>query len=450
MPHASSTIAAIATAPGRGGVGIIRISGPLSLRIAQDLFNNVQLPPRQAKLVKIHDAAGNMLDEGIGLYFPAPHSFTGEDVVEFQGHGSPILLDLILARIVGLGAHLAKPGEFSERAFLNDKMDLLQAEAIADLIDGASTAAVRAAARSMQGEFSQHIRAMSQQIVELRTHVEATIDFSDEEIDFLHDAALHQRLTTIQSRLNTVFAAAQQGSILREGITVVIAGLPNAGKSSLLNRLTGTDTAIVTEIAGTTRDVLRTQIQIDGMPIHVIDTAGLRDTRDVVEQIGIDRARGEIQRADCVLLVIDDRRPFAEQIAEIQPPLPANLPMIVVRNKIDLSARQPAVQQGPRGVEIAVSALTGAGMELLRAQLKQTAGFQDSAETTFMARRRHLAALQQADSYLKQAADALTHGKAELVAEELRHAHRALGELVGEFTSEDLLGAIFSTFCIGK
>lgn len=450
MSYASSTIVAIATAPGRGGVGIIRISGPLSLHIAQDLFNNVPLPPRQAKLVKVRDAAGNMLDEGIGLYFPAPHSFTGEDVVEFQGHGGPILLDMILARIVSLGAQLAKPGEFSERAFLNDRMDLLQAEAIADLIDGASTAAVRAAARSMQGEFSQRIRAMSQQIVELRTHVEATIDFSDEEIDFLQDNALHQRLMKIQTQLNTVFAAAQQGAILREGLTVVIAGLPNAGKSSLLNRLTGTDTAIVTEIAGTTRDVLRTQIQIDGMPIHVIDTAGLRETHDVVERIGIDRARGEIQRADGVLLVVDDRRPLAEQIAEIQPPLPANLPMIVVRNKIDLSARQPCVQQGPRGVEIAVSALSGAGMELLRAQLKQIAGFQDSAETTFMARRRHLSALQHADNYLNQAAAALTHGKAELVAEELRHAHRALGELVGEFTSEDLLGAIFSTFCIGK
>lgn len=450
MSHASSTIAAIATAPGRGGVGIIRISGPLSFRIAQALFNDAPLPPRQAKLVKVHDAAGNTLDEGIGLYFPAPHSFTGEDVIEFQGHGGPILLDMILARIVSLGAQLAQPGEFSERAFLNDKMDLLQAEAIADLIDGASTAAVRAAARSMQGEFSERIRAMSQQIVELRTHIEATIDFSDEEIDFLHDAALQQRLTKIQIQLNNVFAAAQQGAILREGISVVIAGLPNAGKSSLLNRLTGTETAIVTDIAGTTRDVLRTQIQIDGLPIHVIDTAGLRETRDVVEQIGIDRARGEIQRADCVLLVIDDRRSLAEQIAEIQPPLPADLPLIVVRNKIDLSARQPGAQNGPRGVEIAVSALTGAGIELLRTELKKTAGFQDSAETTFMARRRHLTALEQADSFLQQAAEAFTHGEAELVAEELRHAHRALGELVGEFTNDDLLGAIFSTFCIGK
>jgi len=448
--HASSTIAAVATAPGRGGVGIIRISGPLSLPIAQELFKSVSLSARRAKIVHVHDAAGTTLDEGIGLYFPAPHSFTGEDVIEFQGHGGPILLDMILARIINLGAQLAKPGEFSERAFLNDKMDLLQAEAIADLIDGASTAAVRAAARSMQGEFSQHIRAMSQQIIELRTHIEATIDFSDEEIDFLQDNALQQRLTKIQSQLHRVFASAQQGAILREGITVVIAGLPNAGKSSLLNRLTGTDTAIVTEIAGTTRDVLRTQIQIDGLPIHVIDTAGLRATSDVVEQIGIDRARSEIQRADCVLLVIDDRRPLAEQIGEINPPLPATLPMIIVRNKIDLTLRQPGQQQGPRGVEIAVSALTGAGIEALRAHLKHTAGFQDSAETTFMARRRHLAALQQADTFLNQAADALHHGKAELVAEELRHAHRALGELVGEFTNDDLLGSIFSTFCIGK
>lgn len=450
MAGVSDTIAAIATPAGRGGIGVVRVSGPLAAGVAEHMLGRLPTP-RFATFARFHDPMGAVLDEGLALYFPGPHSFTGEDVLELQGHGGPVVLDLLLAAVQQCGARLARPGEFTERAFLNNKIDLVQAEAIADLIDSASAMAVRAANRSLQGEFSQRIDGLRQRMEELRMYVEAAIDFPEEEIDFLADGVVAERLSALRGDLRQVLTTAQQGSLLREGMMVVIAGRPNAGKSSLLNRLAGNDVAIVTDIPGTTRDVLRTQIAIDGLPVHVIDTAGLRQTTDLIEQEGVTRAWREIASADRVLLVIDDSLSLAAQIHDIVAELPPHVPVTLVRNKIDLSGHTPGLGEGSLGPEVAVSALTGAGMEMLRAHLRNCVGFQPAGEGIFTARRRHVEALQQSLHLIDTGIVQLeVHRAGELLAEDLRLAHQALSEITGHFTNEDLLGKIFSSFCIGK
>lgn len=445
------TIAAVATPPGRGGVGIVRVSGPLAVSIADAVLGCLPAP-RLASFLPFLDIDGTTLDQGLALYFPEPNSFTGEDVLELQGHGGPVILDMLLHRVIELGARLARPGEFSERAFINDKIDLVQAEAIADLIDSASRQAARMAVRSLQGEFSTRIHALVERLVRLRIYVEAAIDFPEEEIDFLTDGKVSADLEAIRLDLEQVAVTAQQGNVLREGMTVVIAGQPNAGKSTLLNQLAGREAAIVTDIAGTTRDVLREQIQIDGLPLNIIDTAGLRESADVVEQEGIRRAWDEIQRADRVLLLVNDAQGItvAEQaiLAQLPQPGPA---LTVVRNKCDLTGQSPAVGEGMLGPEIRLSARDGWGIELLREHLKACIGYQSAGEGGFMARRRHIDALKRAAVAVEHGAAQLNgYGAGELLAEDLRQAQQALNEITGEFGSEDLLGRIFSSFCIGK
>jgi tRNA modification GTPase len=446
----SETIAAAATPPGRGGIGVVRISGPAVPTIATSILGDIP-EPRHAALRVFRDARGEMLDGGIALYFPAPASFTGEDVLELQGHGGPVVLDLLLARCIELGARLAEPGEFSRRAFLNDKLDLAQAEAIADLIDSGSTEAARAALRSLQGEFSMAVRSLTDAVTETRMHVEAAIDFPEEEVDFLGDAVLRSRIENARELCSQISAKAKQGALLREGMTVVIAGRPNAGKSSLLNRLAGYDAAIVTDIPGTTRDVLRERIHIDGMPLHVADTAGLRDEADIVEAEGIRRAQQEMTRADRILYVIDTtRQPDDETIEREIRGLPAEVPVSLILNKIDLAGARSRYEQS-QPARLYLSATTGEGVDLLREHLKECMGFQGADAGTISARRRHLDALGRADEYLRLAESALVERRAgELMAEELRRAQQCLSEITGEFTSDDLLGRIFSSFCIGK
>jgi len=455
MHSARETIAAIATAQGRGGVGIVRVSGPLAGSIATAVCAR-QLQPRYAHYGTFRDADGQVLDEGIALFFPGPNSFTGEDVLELQGHGGPVVLDLLLRRCLELGARMARPGEFSEQAFLNDKLDLAQAEAIADLIEASSAQAARNALRSLQGEFSRRVHALTEQLIELRLYVEAAIDFPEEEIDFLADGRVLEQLEAVREALSGVLREAGQGALLRDGMTVVIAGRPNAGKSSLLNALAGREAAIVTDIAGTTRDVLREHIHIDGMPLHVVDTAGLRDTADQVERIGVERALRAIGEADRVLLVVDAGAPEAADPFALWPefldltPDPARVTLI--RNKIDLSG-EPVVleQEGDGHVTLALSARTGEGLDLLREHLKACVGFEQTAEGSFSARRRHLEALRQASACLEHGqAQLIGCGAGELLAEDLRQAQQALGEITGAFTPDDLLGRIFSSFCIGK
>lgn len=443
------TIAAVATPPGRGGVGIVRVSGSQVPLIAPALLG--ELPPARRALVRSFLAGdGTAIDQGLALYFPAPHSFTGEHVLELHGHGGPVVLDLLLTRILELGARLARPGEFSERAFLNGKLDLAQAEAIADLIDSASRQAARLALRSLQGEFSARVRALVDALVELRTYVEGAIDFADEEIDFLGEGAVEVRLGALLQATDGLVASARQGALLREGLIVVLAGRPNTGKSTLLNALAGREAAIVTEIPGTTRDVLRERILIDGMPLHVIDTAGLRESADPVEQEGIRRAWAEMALADRILLLIDDRAGLTPEDRALLARLPDGPGVTVIRNKIDLSGRPSGVTTGELGAEVALSAQQGTGLDALRDHLKTCAGL-GTEEGLFMARRRHLDALRRARADIEHGAEALrTHGAGELVAEELRQAQRALGEITGEFTSDDLLGRIFASFCIGK
>lgn len=428
---------------------MIRVSGPLAADIARAVLG--RLPePRRAEYLPFHDAEGQALDEGIALWFVAPHSFTGEDVLELQAHGGPVVLDLLLQRVLALGARLAAPGEFSQRAFLNDKLDLAQAEAIADLIDASSVQAARSALRSLQGAFSQRIQSLVEQLIHLRMYVESAIDFPEEEIDFLSDGRIREYMDAIRSDLDEILKEAQQGSLLREGMRVVIVGRPNAGKSSLLNALAGRQTAIVTDIPGTTRDVLREQINIDGMPLHIIDTAGLREGADEVERIGIQRAWDEIQLADRILLVVDDRQQMGREETDILKQLPAHIGVTLVRNKADLTGSEIAeVNEGESHV-IRLSAKTGAGLDLLGAHLKHCMGFQSAGEGNFMARRRHLDALARASDLVAQADQQLRLGAGELVAEELRRAQAALSEITGEFTSDDLLGRIFTSFCIGK
>ncbi|MBY4676574.1 tRNA uridine-5-carboxymethylaminomethyl(34) synthesis GTPase MnmE [Marinobacterium arenosum] len=448
------TIAAQATPPGRGGVGIVRVSGPDAGRIAEQVLG-LTPKPRYAHYGPFLAADGQQIDQGIALFFPGPNSFTGEDVLELQGHGGPVIIDFILDRVISLGARAARPGEFSERAFLNDKLDLAQAEAIADLIDSASAQAARCALRSLQGEFSRRIHELVESLIQLRIYVEAAIDFPEEEIDFLADGKVLTDLKTIIGQLGAVQAEARQGSLMREGMNVVIAGRPNAGKSSLLNALAGRDSAIVTDIAGTTRDVLREHIHIDGMPLHIIDTAGLRDAPDEVERIGIDRAWQEIERADRVLLMVDGTSTDARDPEQIWPEFIHRLPepdkVTVIRNKADLSGEQVGLEPHPHYTLISLSAKAGGGIDLLRQHLKDCMGYASTTEGGFMARRRHLDALQRASELLHTGQAQLElNGAGELLAEDLRQAQQALNEITGEFTSDDLLGRIFSSFCIGK
>ncbi|MDH5359987.1 MAG: tRNA uridine-5-carboxymethylaminomethyl(34) synthesis GTPase MnmE, partial [Gammaproteobacteria bacterium] len=443
------TITALATAPGRGGVGIVRVSGARSAEIAEAILGRVPRP-RYAEYLPFIDETGATLDEGIALYFVAPNSFTGEDVLELQGHGGPVVMDLLLQRVLSLGARMAQPGEFSQRAYLNDKLDLAQAEAIADLIDASSVQAARSALRSLQGEFSEKINTLVEQLILLRMYVEAAIDFPEEEINFLADRRIADDLASIRQQHGTIMQQAQQGSIMREGMRVVIVGRPNAGKSSLLNALAGRESAIVTDIPGTTRDVLREQIHIDGMPLHIIDTAGLRESADKVEQIGIQRAWSEMEQADRILMVVDDQSGLGVEEQALMAQLPASVGVTLVRNKIDLSGSAAIGVETDSFFELALSAQTGRGLELLVEHLKNCIGYQTAGEGSFMARRRHLDALQRAESYLISAEHQLSIGAGELLAEELRQAQQALSEITGEFSSDDLLGRIFSSFCIGK
>jgi tRNA modification GTPase len=446
----TDTIAAIATAPGRGAIGIVRISGPSCASIARGLIECTPAP-RTAELHTFRAADGEPIDSGLALHFPAPNSVTGEDMLELHGHGGPVVLDLLLRRVLELGARPASAGEFTQRAFLNEKLDLAQAEAIADLIDSGSAQAARAAVRSLQGEFSMRVHELSERVLELRMWIEAAIDFPEEEVDFLKDRALAERLADIRRRFADLAETARQGALLRDGLSLVIAGRPNAGKSSLLNRLAGYDAAIVTPIPGTTRDVLRERIEIDGLPLHVLDTAGLREGTDEVEIEGIRRAHHEMARADRVLFIVDSSDPAAlagidGDLAE----LPPHVPRTIVFNKIDRSGEPARVEEGtPTRVYLCAS--SGGGLDGLRAHLKDCIGFHPTADGALSARTRHLDALRRARAHVEQAHRLLTERHAgELVAQELRDAQRDLGEITGEVTSDDLLGRIFSSFCIGK
>ena len=445
----ADTIAAIATPPGRGGIGIVRVSGPATRGIAETLLGKLPAS-RHATFANFLDASRRPIDQGLAIFFPAPHSFTGEDVLELHGHGGPVRLDMLLQRALELGARLARPGEFSGRGVFNGKMDLAQAEAVADLIEAGSESAARSALRSLEGEFSRRVHSLVEGLTRLRLYVEAAIDFPEEEIDFLADERVTQELDVLAQDIGELLASTQQGVLLHDGMTVVLAGPPNAGKSSLLNALAARDTAIVSAIPGTTRDVLRERIHLDGMPLHIVDTAGLRESRDEIESEGIRRAREQMQRADRVLLVLDDASHDALP-AEVLQHVPAQLPRTIIRNKIDLTGRASGATKTADETEIALSAKTGAGLEELRRHLKACMGFQPAGEGTFMARRRHLDAIRRAQACLVQGSARLKESRAgELLAEELRLAQQALGEITGEFTPEDLLGRIFSSFCIGK
>ena len=455
MQDHQDTIVAQATAPGRGGVGIIRVSGPLASHVAEALLGHLP-SPRKAEYLPFKDERGQVLDQGIALYFKGPHSFTGEDVLELQGHGGQIVLDMLIKSILRLGdIRTARPGEFSERAFMNDKMDLAQAEAIADLIDASSEQAARSAMRSLQGEFSTQIHALVDKVIHLRMYVEAAIDFPDEEIDFLSDGKVAGDLRAIIDQLENVRAQAKQGTLLREGMQVVIAGRPNAGKSSLLNALAGRDAAIVTDIAGTTRDVLKEHIHIDGMPLHIIDTAGLRESPDKVEQIGIERAWNEINQADRVLFMLDSTDTNESDPHKIWPEfmqrLPNNIGLTLIRNKIDLTGEQTGFAQTHGYPTYRISAHQKIGIDALADHLKDCMGYHAGGEGQFIARRRHINAIENAAQHLYTGQEQLeNHLAGELLAEELRITQQYLNEITGEFSSDDLLGRIFTSFCIGK
>jgi len=452
---APDTIAAIASAAGRGAVGVIRVSGPGVPAVAAGVLGALPTP-RRAQLYSFLDAQGLVLDQGLALYFPAPASYTGEHVLEFQGHGGALVLDMLLQRTLEMGCRMARPGEFSERAFLNGKMDIAQAEAVADLIDAGTAAAARAAVRSLRGEFSARVNDLQSRITTLRTYVEAAIDFPDEEVDFLSSEELEERLAVVFAAFESITATARQGTLLREGLTIVIAGKPNAGKSSLLNRLAGDDVAIVAALPGTTRDVLRRHVHLDGLPLNLVDTAGLRETTDPVEAEGVRRAQHEIAGADHVLYLVDaagegggtDEAAHVAQtdLAHIGPGTVVTL----VFNKIDLTGVDAGIDDTQVPPRVFLSARSGAGLDLLRAHLQKSAGYVTEAGA-LAARRRHLDALDRAHRHVQSAADILRQTQGvELFAEELRLAQRALGEITGEFTSEDLLAQIFASFCIGK
>jgi tRNA modification GTPase len=452
---ATDTLAAIATAPGAGGIGVVRVSGPACTEIALGVLGLCP-PPRHASYLAFKDANGDLIDRGIAIYYPCPHSYTGEDVLELQAHGGSALMHLLLMRCLELGARQAEPGEFTRRAYLNDKLDLAQAEAVADIINASTVEAARSAMRSLSGEFSQRIQNLLQALIDLRMYVEACLDFPEEEIDFITQGRVAEKLQHIQNELNLVFSQAKQGSLLREGIQVVLVGQPNVGKSSLINQLAGEELAIVTSIAGTTRDTIKSSIQIKGVPLHVIDTAGLRETEDEVEKFGIARTWRALESAHIALLLIDAAHGITDVEKSIIERLPQELPKIWVHNKIDLHAEAPRVEskadlQGHGSlaeIHIYLSAKTGLGVDLLREKLLQAAGWQAGGEGVFMARARHLQALTLVAQHLLSAKAMMQ--QAELLAEELRMAQIALASITGEFTPDDLLGEIFSRFCIGK
>jgi len=443
----SDIIAAVSTAPGRGGIGVVRISGPRLENLLRGIVSR-PLAPRRATFADFVDARGLAIDQGIAVYFPAPHSYTGEDVLELHGHGGPVVLQLLLKRCLELGARPAQPGEFTRRAYLNDKIDLAQAESVADLIDASTTEAARSAVRSLQGAFSQRIDELLQGLIELRALVEAALDFPDEDVEFIRQADGAGRLAGLQAKLREVMSASQQGSLLREGLRVVLAGRPNVGKSSLLNRLAGEEIAIVTDIPGTTRDAVRQSVSIEGVPVHIVDTAGLRPATDPVEKLGVARTWAAIEHADLVLLLLDATQGEIAADREIMRDLPAGLPRVAVMNKIDLVPHAPALKQGGGGYTVWLSAKTGEGVEFLRRALLESVGWKQGAEGLFMARERHLHALQLAQQHLEQASREMA--TLEFLAEELRLSQQALGSITGEFTPDDLLGEIFKRFCIGK
>lgn len=441
------SIAAIATPPGNGGVGVLRISGNNIDHIAQSVLGCVP-PPRHASLLPFLDGDGSIIDSGLAIYFPAPNSYTGENVLELQAHGGRVLMALLLNRVIGLGARIAEAGEFTQRAYLNGKLDLAQAEAVADLISCSSEQAVRCAQRSLLGEFSNKIDTLVNKIIELRCQIESSIDFSEEDIDFLSELSVDRRINQLLSSIEQILGSARQGAVLREGLTVVIAGQPNTGKSTLLNRIAGYDVAIVSDIPGTTRDILKEQIHIDGLPLHFIDTAGLRESNDPIEQEGIKRAKQSIQDADYLLLVTDINQQSLDDVESYIES--AQIPVIRIINKIDLIGDQAKLLKKHHDVEIHLSAKTGEGMDLLYGYLKQSVGF-ESTEDVFLARSRHIQALETAQQGLILALSVLTTSSAiELLAEELRRVQIALSQITGEFVADDLLGEIFSRFCIGK
>lgn len=443
----SDTIAAIATASGAGGIGVVRVSGPLSAQIAQAILGTCPAPRHAAYLdFKQHD--GDLIDRGIAIFYPNPHSYTGEDVLELQAHGGTALMQILLQRCIAVGARQAAPGEFTRRAYLNDKMDLAQAEAVADVINAATAEAAKSAVRSLSGEFSQHINALLQKLTDLRMYVEACLDFPEEEINFITQGRVAEKLAAITAELETVFLKARQGSLLRDGINVVLVGQPNVGKSSLMNQLAGEEVAIVTSIAGTTRDTIRNAIQINGVPLHIIDTAGLRDTDDEVEKFGIARTWRATETAHIALLLVDSTHGITDTEKSILDRLPQEIIKIWVHNKIDVTHEPAIIEEKKQSTHIYLSAKTGAGIDLLKAQLLTLAGYQNNAEGVFMARARHIQALTAVSSHLRYAAQQIN--AAELVAEELRVAQEALSSITGEFTPDDLLGEIFSKFCIGK
>ncbi|HSI22538.1 MAG TPA: tRNA uridine-5-carboxymethylaminomethyl(34) synthesis GTPase MnmE [Methylophilaceae bacterium] len=441
------TIAAIATAPGSGGIGVVRVSGPASQAIAIGVLGHCP-PPRHAAYLAFKDADGTLIDRGIAIYYAAPHSYTGEEVLELQAHGGPALMQLLLQRCLSLGARQAAPGEFTRRAYLNDKLDLAQAEAVADVISAATAEAARSAVRSLAGEFSQRIHKLRDRLIDLRLFVEACLDFPEEDIDFITQGGVSGKLALIVAELQSVFAGAKQGNLLREGIQVVLVGQPNVGKSSLMNQLAGEEVAIVTSVAGTTRDTIKSAIQINGVPLHIIDTAGLRETSDEVEKHGIARTWRALENAHVALLLVDVSHGITETEKSILTQLRADLPKLWIHNKIDLTQESPACVERQGEKHIHLSARTGAGMELLRVELLNIAGWQPGGEGVFMARARHLEALQAVAENLQHSCDLLD--QPELLAEELRLAQEALNTITGEFTPDDLLGEIFSRFCIGK
>ena len=444
------TIAAISTPPGRGAVGIVRVSGPRAGEMARAVVS--RLPePRVATSARFLAGDGETLDTGLALWFPAPHSYTGEDTLELQGHGGPVVLDRVAGRMFSLGARPARPGEFTERAFLNGKLDLAQAEAVADLIDAATHEAARLARRSLDGALSERVNAAVAELVQIRTFIEGALDFPDEEVPDLPDDLFSERLARVRAAVAAARGTAARGNLLREGFGVVIVGRPNVGKSSLLNRLVGRERAIVTEVPGTTRDTLQEPVQVDGLPLRVVDTAGLHPTEDPVERIGIERTWEAVDEADAVLAVVDDRRGLEDADREILGRIPDRLPRVVVHNKIDLTGVPAGERESGEGYRIHLSAKTGDGVGRLCDRLKALAGYEPRAEGLFMARRRHLVALDGALAALDDATRGAARGVgSELVAEDLRLAQRALGEITGEFTTDDLLGRIFATFCIGK
>ncbi len=449
MIETPDTIAAIATASGNGGVGIIRLSGNNAKAIALNLTTHKTLTPRFAHFSSFYEDQTQVLDSGICLFFPSPASYTGEDVIEIQAHGGAVVLEMLLRRVLALGARLANAGEFTERAFLNNKLDLTQAEAIADLIESSTEQSVRSAQKSMQGVFSEQINALVDELTQLRIYVEAAIDFVDEEIDFLGDGMVETKITTLSKKIQTIQKTAEQGRLLRDGMTVVLAGKPNAGKSSLLNALAGYEAAIVTNIAGTTRDVLRERIQLEGMPLHIIDTAGLRHSDNPIEQEGIRRARQELIKADCIVLLIDVKEKKTD--IELLNSLPKNIPLITVYNKIDLINQSSQRKDTITGCEIYLSLKPEKGLDLLKDKLKQSMGYRETSDTVFIARRRHIEALNRANEFVENALNQLqTTMAGELVAEDLRQAQNSLAEITGTVSSDDLLGKIFSSFCIGK